>query len=75
MTNLTWKRDGTDWILLVGRRKFGRVIPDSKYPGMYRSVMPDGSLSDMANLSWSKNAVLASAERELEWEARQQAAE
>ena len=42
---------------------------------MFRSVMPDGSLSDMANLSWSKNAVLASAERELEWGVRQQAAE
>jgi len=28
---LTWHRDGADWILLAGRRRFGRVIPDSHY--------------------------------------------
>src|SRR5262249_47318855 len=65
---LAWRRNGKDWILLVGRRRFGRVVPDSKYRGMWRSVKSDGRLSDLGNLSWAKNAVLVAAERELEWE-------
>jgi hypothetical protein len=52
----------------------GCVVPDAKYPGMYRSLLSGGRLSDMANLSWAKDPVLAAAERELEWEARQQPA-
>lgn len=68
---LAWQRDGDDWILLAGRRRLGRVVPDPKYPGMWRSVKSDGQLSDLANLSWAKNAVLNAAERELAWEARQ----
>jgi hypothetical protein len=70
----TWRRDGADWVLLAGRRRFGRVVADSKYPGMSRSTLSGGRLSDMTNLAWAKNAVLAAAERELEWEARQKAA-
>jgi hypothetical protein len=31
----------------------------------YRSRRADGKLSDMANLSWSKHAVLAAAERDI----------
>jgi hypothetical protein len=68
--DLQWKRDGNDWLLCLGRRRFGRVVPDAKWPGMYRSVLSGGQLSDMANLSWSKNAVLDAAVRELEFEAR-----
>ena len=71
---LTWHRDGADWILLAGRRRFGRVIPDGQYPGMWRSRLSGGRLSDMANLAWAKNAVLVAAERELEWAERQRAA-
>ena len=71
---LQWKRDGADWVLLCQRRRMGRVIPDSKYPGMYRIKLSHGRLSDMANLSWAKNAALVAAERELEWEARDIAA-
>jgi hypothetical protein len=56
--------------LLSGRRRFGRVVPDSKYPGMWRSTLSGGRLSDMANLAWAKNAVLIAAEREMEWEDR-----
>jgi len=69
-TTLTWKRAGADWVLFNGRRRVGRVVPDPKWPGMWRSVMFDGGLSDMANLAWSKNAVLLSAEREIEYAAR-----
>src|SRR5262249_15587487 len=71
---LIWRRDGADWVLFSGRRRFGRVVPDSKYAGVWRSVLFGGRLSDRANLAWTKNAVLAAAERELEWEARQRAA-
>jgi hypothetical protein len=28
-----------------------RIVPDPKWPGMYRIKQPDGSLSDMANLT------------------------
>jgi hypothetical protein len=71
---LRWRRAGNDWILECGRRRLGRVYPDSKWPNMWRSTLPDGRPSDMANLSWAKNAILAMAEREMEWEVRQQAA-
>src|SRR5215471_13308403 len=37
-----------------GRPKAGsldpRIVPDAKWPGIYRIRLPDGSLSDMANL-------------------------
>lgn len=71
---LAWQRDGSGWVLLAGRRRRGRVVPDQKYPGMWRSVKFRGQLSDMSNLSWAKNAVLVAAERELEFEDRQRRA-
>jgi hypothetical protein len=72
-TKPRWKRDGRDWVLVAGKRRFGRVVPDDKHPGMWRSILPGGRLSDMANLSWARNAVLEVALRELEYEAKQQA--
>src|SRR5262249_37303443 len=69
--SLMWRRDGADWVLLAGRRCFGRVVPDSKCADMWRSKLYSGRLSDLANLAWAKNAVLTAAERELEWEAHQ----
>jgi hypothetical protein len=73
-SRLTWKREGADWVLWCGRRRMGRVVPDGKHPGMYRSVKSGGHLSDISNLSWSKDTVLAAAMRELEWEVCQKAA-
>lgn len=49
--SLEWKPDGDGWRLFSRRRRFGRVIPDAKYPGMWRSPLPGGRLSDMANLA------------------------
>jgi hypothetical protein len=72
--SLIWRRDGADWVLFSGSRRFGRVIPDSTYARMWRSGLSGGRLSDRANLAWAKNAVLMAAERELEWEDRQRAA-
>jgi hypothetical protein len=74
ITQLTWKRDGADWVLWHRRRRMGRVVPDPNYPGMWRSVKSGGRLSDMANASWAKSAVMEAAIRDLEWEATQLAA-
>jgi hypothetical protein len=62
---LCWTRDGPDWVLRLKQRKLGRVFTDDRHPGMWRSRRADGRLSDVANLSQAKNAVLAAAEREL----------
>jgi hypothetical protein len=35
-----------------------RIVPDPKWPGMYRVRRPDGSLSDMVNLTRAKDALL-----------------
>jgi hypothetical protein len=33
------------------------IVPDAKWPGMYRMRRPDGSLSDMVNLARVKDAL------------------
>jgi hypothetical protein len=33
------------------------IVPDATYPGMYRLVLADGSLSDMVNLTRAKDAL------------------
>lgn len=71
---LTWRRDGVAWVLYFGRRRMGRVVPDQHLPNMWRSIRSDGGLSDMANLTWAKNAVVVAAVRELEWSATHAAA-
>lgn len=68
---LTWKRAGKGWRLFGGKRRFGDVVPDEKYPGMWRVKLSGGRLSDMANLSWARSAVWEAAVREIEWEAKQ----
>ena len=67
-SQLKWTREGDAWILLYRRRRTGRVVPDRNHPGMWRSVKSNGR-SDLANLSWAKDAVLAQAVRELAYEA------
>jgi hypothetical protein len=68
LSQLRWTRKGDAWILVYCRRRMGRVVPDKDRPGMWRSVKVDGILSDVANLSWSKDAVLAQATREVTYE-------
>ena len=68
-SKMTWRRDGTDWVLFYDRRRMGRVVPDN-IKGMCRSVKSGGRLSDMANLSWSKDSVMGDAIREITWEVR-----
>jgi hypothetical protein len=45
----------------------GRVVPDSANPGIYRALK-SGDFSDISNLSWAKDAVLAQAIREVAYE-------
>ena len=66
---LTWRRSPTGWRLYSGKRCFGEVIQDSTYPDMWRIPLA-GSISDMANLSWARNAVYEAAVREIAWEAQ-----
>jgi hypothetical protein len=71
--SLAWRKVGNSWQLFAGKRRFGKVVPDSKHPGMWRCPRSGGRLSDMANLSWARNAVMEAAIREIEWEALQAA--
>jgi hypothetical protein len=67
-SQLKWTREGDAWILLYRRRRMGRVVPDKDHPGMWRSVKGNAILSGVANLSWSKDNVMAQAIREVAYE-------
>jgi len=67
--SLASRKIGKSWQLFAGKRRFGKVMPDS----MWRAPLSGGRLSDMANLSWARKAVLEAAIREIEWETRQAA--
>jgi hypothetical protein len=71
---LIWRKHSNDYRLYAGSRLMGEVMPDSKHPSMWRSTMSGGRLSDMANITWAKEAVYAAAERELEYEHHHEAA-
>ena len=71
---LRWRRDGADWELLYRARRMGRVVPDGRHPGMFRSPKSDGRKSDMSNLTWAKAAVMTEAIRELAWDLGRKAA-
>lgn len=68
--NFAWRRDSDGWLLLNGRPRFGRVVPNPNHRGMWRSLKSHGQVSESANLSWAKNAVLVAAQRELDFERR-----
>ena len=40
-----------------------RIVPDAKYPNMWRVELPDGTLTDMVNRTRAKEAALALASR------------
>jgi hypothetical protein len=45
------------------RAPLARVVPDGRYPGMWRIAWGDGCLSDMVNLTRAKDAAAALAVR------------
>jgi hypothetical protein len=59
--HLTWVRDCTAWVVRHSGTELARVVPDEKYPGMWRVRSPEGRLSDMANLTWAKDAAASMA--------------
>jgi hypothetical protein len=48
--------------LFIGRRRSLRVVRDKAYPAMWRVELPDGTLTDMVNLTRAKDAALDIAE-------------
>jgi hypothetical protein len=52
-----WKRHGAEWRLYRYRRVVGSVLPDAKWPGMWRVQLP-GGLSEMVNLARARDAAL-----------------
>jgi hypothetical protein len=53
---LKWR--GPELRLTTGRL-LATIIPDAKYPKMYRVRLPNGNLTDMANISWAKEGAVA----------------
>ena len=64
---LTWRRVGAGWVLLLDRKRVGSVLPDETYPNMWRPVLSGGRLGNMGNLSWAKSTSLDAAIREIEF--------
>ena len=62
--NLNGRPVGSRTVFSQGRPRMGRVVPDKDHQGMLRSVKSSG-LSDMSNLCWSKDNVMAQAIREV----------
>jgi hypothetical protein len=62
---LNWRHADDRLFLCHGnnRNPLLTVEPDSEYTGMYRIRVPDGGLSDMANLTRAKDAAIALALR------------
>jgi hypothetical protein len=46
-----------------GHKPIAKVVPDLRHAGMWRIELPDGSLSDMVNLTRAKDAAAVMAER------------
>jgi len=53
--DVTWDGDNLHFGTAKGRQLL-RVVPDKKYPDMWRVERPDGSLTDMVNRSRAKDA-------------------
>jgi hypothetical protein len=54
-TELIWHGN----VLKLERREVAQVVPDAKWPGMWRVCLPDGRLTDMVNRTRAKDAALA----------------
>src|SRR5260221_4775416 len=55
--DLQWKGDA---LRLAGKgNPVVRIVPDAKYPQMWRIELPDGRLSDMVNRARAKDAALS----------------
>jgi hypothetical protein len=53
-----WQRTGGSWQLSRWGRVVAEVVPDERYPSMFRVKLPDRPFSDMVNLTRAKDAAL-----------------
>ena len=62
---VVWSFEDGSYFLRYGKRTAAilHVVPDRTYPAMWRIRFPDGSHSDMANLTRAKDAALDHAQR------------
>jgi hypothetical protein len=69
---LSWRADTNGLALYRGhsRQILVRIVPDATWAGMFRVRLPDGQISDMANLPRTKDAALGIALRSLNSEAQ-----
>jgi hypothetical protein len=52
--DLEWRGDA---LCRVGSRTpIVTIVPDDRHPGMWRVQRPDGTLSDMVNRTWARDA-------------------
>jgi hypothetical protein len=61
-----WRQTLHSWQLRRPGGAVTEVVPDSRYPSMYRVKLPDGSISDMINLTRAKDAALSLADARLD---------
>ena len=65
---LSFRRDGTGLAVCHGRAVVVRVVPDERWPGMWRVRYPDGRLTDLVNITRAKDAAFSIALRILQGE-------
>jgi hypothetical protein len=54
---VTFERDGLEWIAYKGLYRV-RIVPDERYPKMWRVVRPSGEITGMVNLTRAKDVAL-----------------
>jgi hypothetical protein len=59
--DLIWRPVAGSWALhCAGRREAVLyVFPDDVHPGMWRVRRPDGTLIEMANLTWARDGAIS----------------
>jgi hypothetical protein len=66
---LAWRKQRENFVIEFEKRLVEgapKVVPDGKYPNMWRLQFEDGQLSDMVNLTRAKDAALGYADRLLD---------
>jgi hypothetical protein len=61
-----WRQTGGVWRLIRSSRVVAVVTPDPRFPSMFQIKFPDGSISDIVNLTRAKDAALSLADAVLD---------
>jgi hypothetical protein len=62
ITQFDYLPDGEGIKVCQRARALARIVPDTKYRGMWRAVRPDGSLTAMVNKARAKDIAYGMAE-------------